>query len=99
MRLHLVIAAAALAVILAAPAARAETRLFVVANNPDGYGVDRCLATGARCGGVIASAYCRSQDFAEARSFRRVDHGEVTLAGTAPTSAGSEEYVAIECTR
>jgi hypothetical protein len=98
MRLHLAIAVAALAVVvLAAPAARAETRLFVIANNPDGYGVDRCLATGARCGGVIASAYCRSQDFAEARSFRRIDHSEVTLAGTAPS--GSEEYVAIECTR
>jgi hypothetical protein len=97
MRLHLV--TAALAAVLAASAAQAETRLFVIANNPDGYGVDRCLATGARCGGVIASAYCRSQDFLEARSFRRVDHGESTLAGAPPASAGSDEYVAIECTR
>ena len=99
MRLHLTIAMSVVAVVLAASAARAETRLFVIANNPDGYGVDRCLATGARCGGVIASAYCRSQDFAEARSFRRVDHNEVRLAGTAPTVADGGEYVAIECTR
>jgi hypothetical protein len=99
MRLHLTIAMSAVAVVLAASAARAETRLFVIANNPDGYGVDRCLATGARCGGVIASAYCRSQDFAEARSFRRIDHNEITLADATPSSAGSGEYVAIECTR
>jgi hypothetical protein len=99
MRLHLTIAMSAVAVVLAAPAARAETRLFVIANNPDGYGVDRCLATGARCGGIIASAYCRSQDFAEARSFRRIDHNEITLADAAPAGANSGEYVAIECTR
>jgi hypothetical protein len=99
MRLHLTIAITALAVVLAASATRAETRLFVIANNPDGYGVDRCLATGARCGGIIASAYCRSQDFAEARSFRRIDQNEIVLAGAAPEGARNEEYVAIECTR
>jgi hypothetical protein len=99
MRLRFTIAMSAVAVVLAASAARAETRLFVIANNPDGYGVDRCLATGARCGGIIASAYCRSQDFAEARSFRRIDQNEIVLAGAAPSGAGKEEYVAIECTR
>ena len=28
-------------------AAQAEKRTFIIANNADGYGVDRCLATGA----------------------------------------------------
>ena len=31
-------------------AAQAEKRTFIIANNADGYGVDRCLATGATCG-------------------------------------------------
>ena len=61
----------ALALSLAfATAASAEVRTFVVDNDADGYGVDRCLATGASCGALVASAYCRSQDFLEARSFR-----------------------------
>ncbi len=52
-------------------AVEAETRTFIV-DNDDGYGVDRCLATGASCGAAVASAYCRSQAFADARSFRKV---------------------------
>ena len=28
--------------------AQAEKRIFIIANNADGYGIDRCLATGAR---------------------------------------------------
>ena len=32
------------AALLNANAARAERRMFIIANNPDGYGVDRCLA-------------------------------------------------------
>ena len=35
--------------------AYAEHRIFIVANNPDGYGVDRCLATGASCGVAVAA--------------------------------------------
>src|SRR4051794_11361147 len=89
------------ALLLGASAAQAEKRIFIVANNADGYGVDRCLATGASCGALVASAYCRSQEFADARSFRKVDREEIT--GAIPTGAacrGScEAFVAIECTR
>ena len=35
--------------------AQAERRVFIIANNADGYGVDRCLATGARCGVAVAT--------------------------------------------
>ena len=38
------------AVICGSVAAQAERRVFIIANDPDGYGVDRCLATGATCG-------------------------------------------------
>ena len=59
-------AALVLAVGVYATAAQAEKRTFIIANNSDGYGVDRCLATGARCGAAVATAYCKSHDFMEA---------------------------------
>jgi hypothetical protein len=78
--------------------AQAEKRIFIIANNPDGYGVDRCLATGASCGAAIATAYCQSRDFAKAASYRKVDRDEIT--GAIPTGGGrGEEFVAIECSR
>jgi hypothetical protein len=85
--------------------AEADRRLFIVANNPDGYGIDRCLASGEKCGNAAAVAYCKSRDFASAQSFRKVDRDDIT--GAIPTSGtgGSckngvcEEFVVIECTR
>jgi hypothetical protein len=97
----------ALAVIAAAVLARpatAETRIFVIANNANGYGVDRCLAGGEACGTPVATAYCQSQSFVQARSFRKVDRDEIT--GAVPTSGSNachggacDEFVAIECSR
>ena len=43
------------AVLLGAGAASAEKRVFIIANNSDGYGVDRCLATGGTCGTAVAN--------------------------------------------
>lgn len=96
--------------VFAGPAEAADRRLFIVANNPDGYGIDRCLASGEKCGTAAATAYCRSRDFSVAQSFRKVDKDDIT--GAIPTSGlgggaagGSckggvcEEFVAIECTR
>ena len=93
----------AVAFVIAGPSlAQAESRIFIISNNADGYGVDRCLASGASCGNPVATAYCKSRDFAKAASFRKVDRDEIT--GAVPTSstcqgAGCEEFVAIECTR
>ena len=84
-------------------AAQAEKRTFIIANNADGYGVDRCLATGASCGVAVATAYCQSRDFAQVASFRKVDRDEIT--GVVPIGdkvcrgGGCEEFVAIECSR
>ena len=64
---------------------QAEKRIFIIANNADGYGVDRCLATGRACGVAVATAYCRSREFAEALSFRKVDSDEIT--GAVPPAA------------
>jgi hypothetical protein len=81
-------------------AAQAEKRTFIIANNADGYGVDRCLATGATCGGPVATAYCKARDIVQAASYRKVDHDEIT--GAVPVTNGSsarDEFVAIECLR
>jgi hypothetical protein len=40
--------------IVAASAAFAETRVFIIANQADGYGVDQCLAKGDKCGAQVA---------------------------------------------
>ena len=72
------------AVLCGSIAAQAEKRIFIIANNADGYGVDRCLATGASCGTPIANAYCQSRDYTQAASFRRVDREEIT--GAVPSS-------------
>jgi hypothetical protein len=90
--------------ILGASAASAERRMFIIASNADGYGVDRCLATSGACGAAIASAYCRSREFSQAVSYRKVDKDNIT--GAVPNDASAicpgsdcDSYVAIECTR
>ena len=76
-----VLAALAFAVALfGAASAHAEKRIFIIANNADGYGVDRCLASGANCGNAVANSYCRSREFAQALSFRKVDRDDITGA-------------------
>ena len=89
--------------LLGASAASADSRVFIVENQADGYGVDQCLAKGEKCGAHAALSYCQSRDFAQASSYRRVDPDEVT--GSVPNSAascshaGCGEYVAITCQR
>jgi hypothetical protein len=96
-------AAAASVLLLGSDVAYAEKRLFIIANNPDGYGVDRCLATGAECGTTVANSYCRSREFAQALSFEKVDRDDIT--GAIPTTGPdacrgtSCNYVAIQCSR
>ena len=97
-------ATAAAAVLLAAAAAQAEKRMFIIANDGDGYGVDRCLASGAPCGAPVASAYCKSRQFAQALSYRKVDRDDITGAIPTDVSAsckggGCDHYVAIQCSR
>jgi hypothetical protein len=83
-------------------AASAEQRTFIIANSPDAYGVDHCLAHGAACGAAAAAAYCQSKEFSSAASYRKIDRQEIT--GAVPASGacgrtGCEEFVAIECKR
>jgi hypothetical protein len=80
--------------------ASADTRIFVIANATDGYGVDQCLATGERCGFLVANAYCQNQEFERASSFRRVDPAEITAAVPVPqTASANDQLFAIECAK
>jgi len=87
--------------LLAASAASADSRVFIIANQADGYGVDQCLARGEKCGAHAARSYCQSRDFAQASSYRHVNPDEIT--GSVPTTgescnhAGCSDYVAITC--
>ena len=99
-----VILGVAFAVFLFAGTAQAERRMFIISSNADGYGIDRCLETGARCGAAMAAAYCKTQQFVEAASFRKVDRDEIT--GSVPASGDArcqggkcDEFVAIVCSR
>ena len=90
------------ATLLTGAAAGAESRTFFIPNNADGYGVDRCLANGEKCGQAIATNYCQSQSFAQAKSFRKIERDEVT--GAVPASSNicngaSCDLVAITCSR
>jgi len=86
--------------LLALPA-WAENHTFIIAND-GGYGVDRCLVSGAACGTPIATAYCRARAFERALSFHKVDRAEVTgtVLTDAPVCRGiCDDLVAIECGR
>jgi hypothetical protein len=89
--------------ILTGSAAWADSHIFIVANQPDGYGVDQCLAHGEKCGAHAAQSYCQSRNFAQASSYRRVDPDEIT--GSVPKEhehcgrSGCSEYIAITSQR
>jgi hypothetical protein len=90
-------------VALFAATAWADSRIFIIANHADGYGVDQCLAQGESCGANAAHSYCRSRDFAQAVAYRRVRPDEMTDSIRGSTNScrhsGCNEYVAITCQR
>ena len=77
--------------------------MFIIANDADGYGIDRCLAGHENAATLAANAYCKSHDYAQADSFRKVDRDEITGAIPAGGSGGCRgrkcSVVAIICTR
>lgn len=83
--------------------ADAERRIFIVANDADGYGVDRCLAAGEKCGTAAANAYCKTQSFAQATTFHKAGRDDTT--GSIPAERSDSchddrcEAVAIICAR
>lgn len=91
-----------LLVCLGSTAQAAERRMFIIAN--DGYGIDRCLAGGEECGAAAANAYCKTQEFASAATYHKVDRDDITgsiPAGRSGACSGGtcNDFVAIVCTR
>ncbi|EAQ35700.1 hypothetical protein NB311A_12789 [Nitrobacter sp. Nb-311A] len=88
---------------LSATIAWADSRVFIIANQADGYGVDQCLAQSESCGAYAAHSYCRSRDFAQAIAYRRVRPEEMTDSIRGSTNScrhsGCNDYVAITCQR
>jgi len=112
--MRLVAAVAAVSVLLLTSGAHAEKQaekqaerhIFVIANDADAYGVDRCLASNAACGTTVANAYCHSHEYAQALSFRKVELDDIVGATTDSRSDDRScsdsrcgEFVAIECSR
>ena len=98
----LVVSLAAVLCLCLANAAQAERRMFIIGADAGGYGVDRCLENGAKCGAAAANAYCKGHEFAEATSYRKVDRDEITgaiPAGGGCSGAKCDDLVAIVCTR
>jgi hypothetical protein len=83
--------------------ANAERRTFVIANDADGYGIDRCLASGAKCGAAAANAYCKMQAFAEAATYHKAERTDITNAVASDATnlcrGNNCGIVAIVCTR
>ena len=102
--MRLTVSIVACAFVMLASSAHADSRVFIIANHADGYGIDQCLAKGETCGVPVARAYCQSRDFTSATAFRRIERDEVT--GAIPvadvekcTGFGCSDYVAITCQR
>ncbi|RDV01957.1 hypothetical protein [Undibacter mobilis] len=101
---RLLVSLALLSGLAFAGTAQAERKMFIISADVGGYGVDRCLANGAACGAPAAAAYCRSQNFATAMSFSKVDRDDITGAIPAGGSGGCkgascDDVVAIVCSR
>jgi hypothetical protein len=52
--------AGSIALALAFSAQAAERRMFIIPNDADGNGVDRCLAKGDHCGAAAANSCCQT---------------------------------------
>ena len=88
---------------LASGIARAEQHMFLVANDADGYGIDRCLASGEKCGAAAANAYCKTQAFPAAATYHKVEEGRPDRSNSkdAPGNCKDDrcDVVAIVCLR
>jgi hypothetical protein len=101
-----VVVAAAVTILFLCGGARAEQRMFIIANDADDYGIDRCLVSNAACGTTVANAYCHSHEYVQALSFRKAERDDIAGTITVPAPAGNScsegycgEFVAIECSR
>jgi hypothetical protein len=85
-----------------ATSANAERRMFIVANDADGYGIDRCLAFGEKCGPppqrlLQDAGFCGSFDLPQGQSQRHYRRPDASDAQGCRNN--TRNVVAIVCTR
>lgn len=80
--------------------ARADTAVhnatFLVPAN-DGYGVAECLISGSSCGQIVADAWCESQGYGRAVSFRITTPEDVTGAIQTVSRSQRDRPIEITC--
>lgn len=77
-----------------------DIRLFIVANEPDGYGIDRCLANSLPCGQRAAHAYCKARNYANVLAYTRfVEQDELVKVASVLSCPNGQcaNYIAITC--
>ncbi len=74
--------------------AQPATKTIIVAAN-DGYGTTTCLASGERCGKLIADAMCNGEGYPRAYRFGPATPGDVTAA--VPVSTRDSHAFVVEC--
>jgi hypothetical protein len=83
-----------LAAALAAGSAFAQpASKTIVVSSADGYGTTECLASGDRCGQVVADSLCTREGFPRAHRFGRAEDVTASIGGN---SAGDHNFV-VEC--
>ncbi len=80
----------------ASRAAETDAATFLIPAS-DGYGVAECLASGAECGRVIATAWCEAQGFRRAEAFGPSRPEDVTGSVVVPTRSDEGRPIAITC--
>lgn len=63
----------------------------------DGYGLGDCLATGAECGRVVASAWCQAHGYKVAVSFGRSAAEDVTASVTPVAASQKPQPFSVTC--
>jgi hypothetical protein len=91
------------ALCLASGIAHAEQRMFIIANDADSYGIDRCLASGEKCGAAAGDPNSQNHAVTAAARYHKIDQDELTGSVTNDSSGtcqpGACEIVAIVCLR
>ncbi len=105
MRKFGILGAMLIAGLILAGQASAENRTFIIPNNADGYGIDRCLANGDHCGQAVATNLLPSRSSSRRRSPSAASRGTRSparcrqAAKNTCTGGSCENFVAITCSR
>lgn len=76
---------------------RAQGPKEFVFSASDGYGVGECLTGQNPCGRLVADAWCESNGYARAHSWRRAEAGDVTASTGALLTGDAGGAIVVTC--